>query len=239
MPKLDKDMLDGFPIGDAVANAFSGDAEPLEIGQAFRQKVAEGAGKPSGFVVDPLYGKGVPEGFSDTWGPLAEEAAQGATVDDETKPEGWDDPWYWANASDETKAGATYTPAQEAVSKLGTYYLFGDSRSYHFGNAGSARVETEAIRACAASGKRTLEQIEELITSMMGYVAASEQYWQGSTGDDFRQGFLEGMKALTHDLANLSPYTRELIAYADKYDDVITESNLIAEGIGDVVWHDV
>jgi hypothetical protein len=47
------------------------------------------------------------------------------------------------------------------------------------------------------------------------------------------------MKALRHDLQNLSPYTRELIAYADKYDDVITEANVIADSLESVMWQDV
>jgi uncharacterized protein YukE len=210
---------EGLTPDEAVSHAASG--FPVGVG-----------------AVDPLYGRGGSAGFTNPRGPLAEEAKQDNAGAEGDKPEGWDDPWYWVNASDQDIPD-NLSPAQEAVFALRSYYLFGDSRSYHFGSAGSARVETEAIRACAASGKQTLEQIEELITTMMSYVAASEEYWKGSTGDDFRQSFLEGMKALTHDLQNLAPYTRELIAYADKYDDVITEANVIAEGIGDVVWQDV
>ena len=191
-------------------------------------------------VVDPLYGRGGSAGFTNPRGPLAEEAVQSAAKGDvqDLKPEGWDDPWYWENASD-ADIPDNLSPAQEAVFALHSYYLFGDSHSYHFGSAGSARVETEAIRTCAASGKNTLEQIEELIQSMVSYVTASEAYWRGTTGDFFREGFVGGMKALSHDLQNLAPYTRELIAYADMYDEVITETNVIAEGIGDVIWQDV
>ena len=189
--------------------------------------------------VAPSFSKGESDNYSHIRRPLVEEAKpEGLTEDG--KPEGWDDPWYWEGASDQD-IPENLSPAQEAVFALNSYYLFGGSHNYHFssGDSGYAHVETEAIRSCAASGKKTLEQIEELIQSMVSYVTESEAYWQGSTGDFFREGFVLGMKALRHDLQNLSPYTRELIAYADKYDDVITEANVIADSLEHVVWQDV
>ena len=190
-------------------------------------------------VVDAAFAQGMPEGFETVVVPAAEDAATDTAAPD-AKPEGWDDPWYWEGASDEKRAGATMSPAQEAVSKLGSYYKFGGSHNYHFGSGdGTVRVETEAIRDCAASGKATLGKIEELIQAMLTYVSASEGYWKGDTGDDFREGFAAGMKDLQRCLVDLAPYTRELIAYADRYEGVITQANAIAEGIGDVTWQDV
>lgn len=230
MPKKHIDALD-----DAAQHEAS---EGISLDDVVSQGINV---MPSGIpVIDPSYSRGVSKGSTNPRGPLAEEAKQDDAGAEGAKPEGWDDPWYWDGASDQD-IPENLSPAQEAVLRLNSYYLFGNSRNYHFssGDSGYAHVETEAIRSCAASGKKTLEQIEELIQSMVSYITASESYWKGDTGDFFREGFIEGMKALAHDLENLAPYTRELIAYADKYDDVITEANVIAEGIGDVVWQDV
>ena len=196
-------------------------------------------GAAAAAVIDAASRQETPEGFSTIATPVVEETVADATVPD-AKPEGWDDPWYWEGVSDQYKPDE-YSPAQEAVMELGSYYKFGDSHGYHFssGASGYAHVETEVIRACAESGRNTLGQIKELIQTMVTYVSASEEYWKGDTGNDFREGFIDGMKGLSHDLENLAPYVRELIAYADKYDEVITEANVIAEGIGDIVWQDV
>ena len=176
-------------------------------------------------VIDAASRQETPEGFSTIATPVVEETVADATVPD-AKPEGWDDPWYWEGVSDQYKPDE-YSPAQEAVMELGSYYKFGDSHGYHFssGSSGYAHVETEAIRACAESGRNTLGQIKELIQTMVTYVSASEEYWKGDTGNDFREGFIDGMKGL--------------IESGEKYDEVITEANVIAEGIGDIVWQDV
>ena len=198
---------------------------------------------PDDIMLDPHFGQPIPEGMSNMAKPLVEEAVHVSDPEgdgQDAKPEGWDDPWYWEGVSDQYKPDE-YSPAQEAVMELGSYYKFGNSHDYHFssGASGYAHVETEAIRACAESGRNTLGQIKELIQTMVTYVSASEEYWKGDTGNDYREGFIDGMKGLSHDLENLAPYVRELIAYADKYDEVITEANVIAEGIGDIVWQDV
>ena len=131
------------------------------------------------------------------------------------------------------------TPAQEAVLELNSYYKWG-AENYHFKTeAGTARVKTESIRRVAAVGKDTIDQIKELIQSMTTYVAASDEYWRGDAGDHFREGFALGMKDLAKCLDDHEEYIRELIAYADKYEGVITQANAIANSLNDVIWEDV
>lgn len=98
------------------------------------------------------------------------------------------------------------------------------------GDADSA-IETNDLRAAATSGRDACQKLAELISSMRELVAASESYWTGEAADFFRESVPVGLADFERCLEDLSAYPRELISYADAGDGVITQTEMIADGV--------
>lgn len=152
-----------------------------------------------------------------------------------------DDPWARLRGLNDAEVAALdTTPAEDAVLRLGSRGYSSDGFHFRSGSSGSAHVETESIRKTAELAKKRCEAIAELIQEMNSYVSASDSYWKGYAGDEFRKSVEGGVKYYLRCLELFSThYVRELIAYADRYDDVITEANAIAADLDDVIWGDV
>ena len=100
-------------------------------------------------------------------------------------------------------------------------------------------VKTEVLRERAEAGRAAIQELEDLIQSSAELVAASEGYWTGAAADYFREQVASGLKAFKQNLDNIADYPRELLSYADEYDGVITETEMIAESVSGVEYQEV
>lgn len=99
-----------------------------------------------------------------------------------------------------------------------------------------SEVHTEVLREKAARGEAAIKELYEIIESMREKVAASEGYWHGYMAETFRERVTIGLKKFESELDAIAGYPRELIAYADMHDGVITKANAIASGVEGVEW---
>lgn len=99
-----------------------------------------------------------------------------------------------------------------------------------------SEVHTEVLREKAARGQAAIQELYEIIQQARELVAGSEAYWTGYTGEYFREELAKGLKSFEADLDAIANYPRELIAYADLHEGVITQANALAAGVEDVVW---
>ena len=97
------------------------------------------------------------------------------------------------------------------------------------GSTNYVRANTEVLRAKAEqSGPKIIESLNTRIGELVTLVASSSSYWVGDAGDLYRSTFEDAMKQFLEEVDELSTYTKELTAYADKHEGRITKSEYLA-----------
>lgn len=94
-------------------------------------------------------------------------------------------------------------------------------------------VNTDKLRATADKGKQTIKTLKETLASVVESVRATEgnTIWMGAAADDYRESFLHVLDTFNKQLDQFAAYPRDLIAYADEQDKVITENNRLAQSV--------
>lgn len=97
----------------------------------------------------------------------------------------------------------------------------------------TTKVNTDKLRATADKGKQTIKTIKEKLARINEAVRATETngVWTGKAADTYRELFLHVLETFNDQLDVLAAYPRDLIAYADEQDQIITETNRLAESV--------
>lgn len=97
----------------------------------------------------------------------------------------------------------------------------------------TTKVDTDKLRATADKGKQTIKTIKEKLASINEAVRATEANgaWTGKAADEYRELFLHVLETFNDQLDVFAAYPRDLIAYADEQDQIITETNRLAESV--------
>ena len=85
----------------------------------------------------------------------------------------------------------------------------------------------------ADKGKQTIKTIKEKLASINQAVRATEANgaWIGKAADEYRELFLHVLETFDDQLDVFAAYPRDLIAYADEQDQIITETNRLAQSV--------
>lgn len=107
------------------------------------------------------------------------------------------------------------------------------SASSSSGGPEETKVNTEKLRATADKGKQTIKTLKETLADVATSVRATEAngIWIGKAADDYREHFLHVLETFNKQLDLFAAYPRDLIAYADEQDQVITETNRLAQSL--------
>lgn len=92
----------------------------------------------------------------------------------------------------------------------------------------NVKVNTEVLRTAASDGERHIDDLQTVMGELATMVAASTDYWVGDAGDYYRTAFEAAMKRMVAEVEELSSYTHELVAYADKHEGRYTASEVEA-----------
>lgn len=97
----------------------------------------------------------------------------------------------------------------------------------------TTKVDTDKLRATADKGKQTIKTIKEKLASINQAVRATEANgaWIGKAADEYRELFLHVLETFDDQLDVFAAYPRDLIAYADEQDQIITETNRLAQSV--------
>lgn len=101
------------------------------------------------------------------------------------------------------------------------------------------RVSTSVLRDVAAQGRQDVSSFRAIIDQMEQALNASESFWEGDAAELYRNVFRREMSAMRQAYEAFAAYPNDLIGYADRYDQIETEAEAIANGIQEAVWADV
>ena len=95
------------------------------------------------------------------------------------------------------------------------------------------KVKTEELRATAEQGKQKIKTIKEKLAHVVEIVRSTEanELWMGSAAEEYRELLLHVVETFNKQLDLFAAYPRDLIAYADEQDQVITETNRLAQSV--------
>mgnify|MGYP002625879491 CR=1 FL=1 len=99
---------------------------------------------------------------------------------------------------------------------------------------GSVKMESQDLRNAAASGDAAVRKLVEMIEMLKGRVVQTEDLWSSPGGRFFREVFCLRVGRLEQALEELGTYPRELVAFADDYEGIATQTNITATTILEV-----
>lgn len=100
-------------------------------------------------------------------------------------------------------------------------------------------VDTDKIRAAAASGAEKARAFSELIQDMEQLMGNSQTVWQGGAADLYRDTFAREVKSLKEAFGAFKLYVRGLNEYADTYEGVSRAAEQVASVIELASWAEV